>query len=333
MGKTKGGSVSASALRCAVIGARRQRQGTGEWVARELQKAGARVSAIVGTSEPTIRTAREGLADRYGIHCNGYGSLEALLDAEEIDAVAICSPAEVHEEQLEQAAVAGCHVLCEKPLWWAADEFKGGLGALEVEQRTTALVQRFQERGRYLAINTQWPFTLEAFGRLHPDATSDAVHSFEMWLGPSRPGADGVLDSGSHLVSMLEAVTGPGQIDNLRIGFDDSARTQMSLELTWRWAGGDTEVSFRLTHCPQPPRLAGYAINGQRAERQVELPDYTQWFTSEQRRVSVEDPLAASVKSFVAGVQQNRRPDIASLTLGMTCLAKFVKAARQLEEA
>jgi predicted dehydrogenase len=38
----------------------------------------------------------------------------ALL--ERCDAVGICSPTALHPALIEQAAAAGCHVLCEKPL-------------------------------------------------------------------------------------------------------------------------------------------------------------------------------------------------------------------------
>lgn len=45
-----------------------------------------------------------------------HGSLEALLENEEVEAVMICSPDKHHLAQIELALAAGKHVFCEKPL-------------------------------------------------------------------------------------------------------------------------------------------------------------------------------------------------------------------------
>ena len=58
-------------------------------------------------------------ASRLGIG-RAYGSYAALLEAGDIDAVYIPLPNSLHREWTIRAAQAGKHILCEKPLPWAA---------------------------------------------------------------------------------------------------------------------------------------------------------------------------------------------------------------------
>jgi scyllo-inositol 2-dehydrogenase (NAD+) len=47
---------------------------------------------------------------------NAFGSLEGMLDCKGIDAVVIATPDKFHPQAVKQAAAAGKHILCEKPL-------------------------------------------------------------------------------------------------------------------------------------------------------------------------------------------------------------------------
>ena len=156
-----------------MVGARSRRQGTGPHVARELARAGCRVVGVVGTSDETIREARQQLADRHGIRCRGYRRLAELFDAESVDAVAICSPPEHHAEALAQVAAARCHAFCEKPLLW--DPARGAVSAAEAEATARPLVEAFTAAGRVLVVNTQWASALDAFEELHPGSRAEPL--------------------------------------------------------------------------------------------------------------------------------------------------------------
>ncbi|MDE0038321.1 MAG: Gfo/Idh/MocA family oxidoreductase [Gammaproteobacteria bacterium] len=58
--------------------------------------------------------------DRFGIE-RMYSDWNEMLDAEDIDAVSICTPNKLHEAPTIDALNAGCHVLCEKPLAHSAE--------------------------------------------------------------------------------------------------------------------------------------------------------------------------------------------------------------------
>lgn len=313
-------------LTVAVVGARRVRQGTGEFVARELHRAGCRVAAIVGTTQATLDATRRDLAARHGIEATGWLSLEALLAAEAVDAVAICSPPETHLALLERCAAARVHVLCEKPLWWAPD-LEGSPGAgPALADRAARLVDRFGEAGRALELNAQWPFTLPAFDALHPGRAA-APRTFRMWMGPTREaGPAMVVDSGSHPISMLQALVGPGTMHEARVTTLDRDRGRLDVAWRWRHAQGEVEAELSLTRCPAPPRPAGYAVDGRAADRRIEPADYSMAFADGERRVPVPDPLGACVRDFTRAAAEGRPPARRRLIEGMTALHELVAA-------
>ena len=290
-------------LRAAVIGARRQRQGIGEYVARELGRSGCEVTAIVGTRPETVAEAQAMLNARYGLECRGYLSLDALLADEPVDIIAICSPAVCHLRHLQEALAAGAHVLCEKPLWWPAE----ALDPARVERRTAELVAGFADRRRRLATVTQWPFVLPVFYELFPEAAAEPVEALYLRLGPIGRGAEMVIDSGSHLLSMLHALVGLGRIEGLS-GRLDAAGEALRLRFDYRHRQGATRVELDLRHSPAPPRPAEIGLNGRSMSRYIELPAYRLYFEAAGRRIPIEDPLALTVREFVRCVEEDEDP-------------------------
>lgn len=326
-------SVTPARHRVAVIGARRKRQGTGEYVARDFARCGCDVRAIVGTTESTIELARKELRQRYDIDCVGFTSLAALLQNEPVDIVAVCSPAEAHLAQLELAVQAGCHVFSEKPLWWSDYLRHCQNAAREVREPTQRLLDQFVKQGRYLALNTQWPFTLDAFHQLHPQAGvgDGVIERFSMWLSPTSSGVDMLIDSAPHLLSMLQALAGPGVLEQVKVCYRDipelGARSGLELNCVYSYKRGAAQVEFKLARCPQPPRPAGYSVNGFGVQRHVDLPGYLLSFVSNGNTVPVRDPLTAAVEDFVQAIDSGRTPDKTSVVDGMVQLQQLVAVA------
>jgi predicted dehydrogenase len=271
-----------------VVGARTQRQGTGPFIAAGLAAAGVQVSGIVGTSEASVQSAREGLQRDWQLAPQGFTSLERAIADLQPDAVAVCSPWQFHAEQLRATASAGRHCLVEKPLAWPAT-------AAQVD----SLVSDFEQRGLLLQMVDQWPTTLPAFAELH-GGLPQTVDSFTMRLSPISIGSDMITDSAPHFVGMLQALLGPGDCEGVRIASETAGDGEQALRLdcSYRHASGGCEASLRLQTQRARPRPAWYQVNELRADREVELPQYQQYLACGTQRVALPDPLHQVTAQF-----------------------------------
>ncbi len=75
---------------------------------------------LAGIASRSVEAANE-VADRFGIP-HRFGSYDDLLESDDIDAVYIPLPNDMHLEWTFAAAEAGKHVLCEKPLALTSDD-------------------------------------------------------------------------------------------------------------------------------------------------------------------------------------------------------------------
>lgn len=304
-----------------VIGARRRRQGVGEFLAHAFSVAGADVCAIVGTSPETAALAQAQLRERYGIRCTAYTSIVEGLEREVPDIVAICSPFDFHYEQLQAVLRAGAHCLCEKPLWWG--ETHDRIAA------TKSIVDGFIAQHRYLALVTQWPYTLPTFYRIYPELKNQPLVDFHMRLSPTRTGLNMVLDSVPHLLSMLQYLIGQGTVESPRAIFLDSDQSRLELDFGYRHGAGHTAVRFEASVCIEPPRPASYAINGCRIERRIMLPQYRTTFVGQKHQVEVEDPLRLLAVDYLNKVETRRETDRQNLIDGIAALDAIYASARK----
>lgn len=313
-------------LRALVIGARRHRQGIGEFVARYLDAAGVDVCGIVGTSAVSVDDAKETLATRYAIDCNGYSNLDAALSVENPDVVAICSPYPAHRKHLKAAAAAGCHCLCEKPLWWEQTPTPRS-------EETARLVDAFAQQNRHLALVTQWPCTLPEFYRLYPEVQDESVEEFTMHMGPTSRGRDMVLDAAPHPLSLLQELLGSGVVSQARAKYLHADQSDLCLDFSYIHASGTTRVGCRFTATDEPPRPAAYVINGRRVDRWIQLPQYDLYLIgqdgtrAQEHKIKIRDPLETLVTEFVrnaaAGAPTDRQRLIESV-VGLETLVNAV---------
>jgi predicted dehydrogenase len=103
--------------------------------------------AIASSNEERVQVA----ALRFGIE-RAYHGYQALLDDPDIDAVYIALPNHLHREWTIRAAVAGKHVLCEKPLAMYAAECNEMIAACQQANVVLmeAVMYRFHPRMLHL---------------------------------------------------------------------------------------------------------------------------------------------------------------------------------------
>ncbi len=285
-------------LRVGLVGGGRTRNGLGPFLARFLDRDGARVVAVVGRNEQRAAMVADDLGRELGHEVVAHGDVASALSVESMDVLVISSPIETHCTALQLASQAGLHVLCEKPLV-----------SLEESGAVPALLDRFVASNRVLVENCQWPRVLPALERLYPEIAGQPPCEVAMGLGPTGAGRRMVEDSLSHFLSVLQALH-PQEVVRAA-GVEYSSRDSNASELTLRmgFLAGDREVagSLHLQHCPSPPRPAWISVNGCRMDRRIQLPDYRQTFHAADRVTPVDDPLGLLVYGFL---QLIREPDV-----------------------
>ena len=276
--------------RIGLIGARRVRQGLGPFVARWLQDAGAVLPAFLGTSSSSIAEATEELARLAGVTAKGYTNLDELLHQNQLDALAILSPAETHERYLEAALKRGLHVLCEKPLVW---------GEQDAGARASTIALAFQERGLLLHENCQWPHVLPAFEELH--GAVGELRSFSMRLTPASRGAQMLGDALPHPLSLLQALDPceAATLEAIRLSTSAPDAEEVVLEADYTTRRTRVPIRVELIRGEALPREAGITINGHVARRRVRMDDYTLFLGDGEREVPLKDPLGSLLGDFL----------------------------------
>ena len=278
-----------------IVGAGRTRQGLGPFLASWFEKCGARISGIAGRDLARTRLAASAMSKQLGHPVAAFRSAVEL--AESVDALVVACPVEGHLAGLDAALQAGIPCLCEKPLVASAD---AALGL----QRVAA----FRAADQLLHENCQWPFVLPAFDELYPGALQQPIHSLTMRLSPAMPGRAMVEDSLSHVLSLLQALVplpNDAQLQSVSQTNPAIDATENLVQFAVVGAIGKVTVQLDLQCCPQQPRPAWLAVNGERLDRQLSA-DYSISFRSRDGRVvNVQDPLQQLVYAFLGNLQAN----------------------------
>ncbi len=306
-----------SVHRVLIVGARRRKQGLGEFIARYFHEQGAEVCGIIGTSSHSVEDTARYLQQQYGIVTQGYTNLKSAIEQTSPTLVVIASPTGVHRQHLETVAAFGISCLCEKPLFW--DD-----GKICEPDEVERLVDQFCGKGQRLQLVTQWPETLDEYYSLYPEVKDQPVERFNMLLGPVSSGVNMVIDALPHVLSMVHCLTGVGEVQKVQAATKNLEHLTVSFD--YRHATGCLEVAVDLVQTAESPRPAGYAINGHAVRRSIQLPEYQMMLTDESgKQVAVADPLEKLVRRTLADLESGQPTNKKQLIASMIDLKNLVE--------
>ena len=307
-----------------IIGAARRHQGTGPYIARTFAALGHEISGILGTSEQSTEQALADLSSHYGIDTQGYTNFGQLIKHHDLDVIVIASPPETHLSYLELATKHKLHIFCEKPIWWPTNN---ELALEEYEQTLQSIIQTSKDNQRYIHLNTQWPYTLKDFSCLHPNAIiNNEIKQFAMHLSPQSDGVSMLVDAASHGLSMLYQLVGAGELHHIQ---RQSTSHGIQLNFDYEHQQGVTQSTLGFIQSNEIPKPASYQINGHTVNRTVSLPEYQIQLQSEQQTISIQDPLDASIRDFLACIDAGIESDESALILGARHLYQLIEHYKQ----
>ena len=184
-----------------------------------------------------------------------YGQVRELLEHQRPDFVDICAPPYAHEDLVEQAIEAGCHILCEKPLSVTVE----GATSLAASIRASSLVylpgHQYHFAPAWQSIRTaieRGAIGFPTYGCVRIErlrANDGSAHWNPVWRTSEVYSGGGILmDHGSHLFYQLRGLFGDPLSVSARIetrrhsdyGVEDTAtcyldfgKTVVRLSLTW----------------------------------------------------------------------------------------------------
>ncbi|GAB3687623.1 Gfo/Idh/MocA family oxidoreductase [Salinarchaeum chitinilyticum] len=259
-----------------------------------IQKSDHRVAAIASRDEERARDA----ADALGIE-RAYGSYEALLAADDLDAVYNPLPNGLHAEWTKKAADHDLHVLCEKPLAADATEAAEVFDHCEAAGVTLmeAFMYRFHPRTRRareivetelgevrsatasFTFNMRWPGHEDDI-RLDPDLAGGslmdvgcyAVSAVRGFLGePERAYAHAADTRDSGVDTQLSGILeyGDGVTGRVHCGFDTESVQHYRVETVDGWL----EASDTFDVSPETEPTLTYAVDGREVTETFDAVD------------------------------------------------------------
>jgi len=310
-------------MKVCIIGAGRTRNGIGEYIGKYFHKHGGNVTSILGTTGKTSLRASSTL-QKYGIEARSYTDFDRMVTAEKPDAAVIASPSSTHYGYLLRCIDSGLHIFCEKPFIW-----DDGADLLE---RVEDILGKARRKGATIAMNSQWPFSVDAYEGLCGKISIERTNSFFIRMSPFSPGKTMIPESVPHAFSLLYCLLGSGDINDLH--FESKNKGEMNIRFSYLFGKNAWDVLIRLVHQETPPRAFSFGFNEKIVSRRLDPRNYEIYFDYGDKTLKIADPLERSVKDFMEAVEEGREPLIGHRHIlhNMRLLEKISQAFETFEK-
>lgn len=283
-------------MKVAIIGARRNRNGIGEYIGKYFHKNGATITSVLGTAEKTAQHASSALW-KYGIRSTPYSDFYEMVESEKPDTAVIASPSPTHYDYLVKCIHFGLNVFCEKPFIWQETGDTPGI--------TQTILQRANQRNVTVAMNSQWPFSVRYYEEICGPIDRVGPSTFFISMSPLSYGKDMIPESVPHALSILYFVLGDGKIANLHLEHDEE---EITIRFRYKSQITYCDVVIHLRRKEGQPRDFCFGFNDRVARRFLDLENYDIYFSYEGRKIKISDPLELSVQDFIEAVKGGRKP-------------------------
>jgi 1,5-anhydro-D-fructose reductase (1,5-anhydro-D-mannitol-forming) len=212
------------------------------------------ITAAPGAELVAVYSRDQGRADAFAAAHGAraaYGKLADLLADSRVDGVVVCSPNALHAEHVVQAAQAGKHVLCEKPMATAIADAVAMVQACQRAGVTFGVAFNLRQHpghirareivaagalGRVVLAQGQW-----AFGVRGRDGAPPRTELTRWWDTPELiGGASTMMGTGVHVVDLMRFVLGQeiAEIAAVTDGQTGAKPLEQIACLTLRFSGG-----------------------------------------------------------------------------------------------
>jgi len=293
-------------MKVSIIGAGRNNNGIGEYIAKYFHKNKATVISVLGTTKKTARHASARLK-RYGIQASAYTDFYNMIEEERPDSVVIASPLPTHFEYIIKSVDASLNIFCEKPFIWHKND--------DQQKLIDFIFKKAVGRNLIIAMNSQWPFSMPCYETICGSIDRNKIDTFFIHLSPMVAGKEMILDSVPHALSILYFVLGEGKIIKTDI---ESYENKIIIRFIYNTNINNCEVLINLEREERQPRSFKFGFNDKIVYRVLDLKDYDIYFKYLDKTLKVADPLELSVKDFISSVRTKREPQIGKLHIMAT---------------
>lgn len=252
---------------------------------------------LVGVCDVLPLAAKEA-ANAFNI--SPFFSLESMLQTIQPDIVSLCTPSGLHAEQAIQVAMAGCHVITEKPM---ATRWQDGLKMINAcDQAGVRLFVVKQNRYNHTLQLLKQAIEQERFGKIYLAHVNvfwtrpQAYYDQASWRGTYEMDGGAFMNQASHYIDLLQWLLGP--VESVQAMMGTLARRIEAEDtgvMNMRWRNGALG-SASVTMLTYPRNMEGsITILGEKGSVRiggVALNEVTHWEFAE--RLSIDDTIRAS---------------------------------------